>query len=732
MKGSRRTFIKSASIIGGGLGLGMMLPSALEGKENESDAILFEPNLVMQLGDDGILHYRYTRHEMGQGTFTGLTMIIVEELGADWEKVKAIQADYNVKYGNELYGGTGGSFTVKNMWQPLRELAAAARMMLTRTAAYQWNVNEADCYSENSFIIHRPSGRKVGFGELAEEASLQSVPTELIFKSPEDYTIIGTHKRNLNTDKIVDGALDYSYDTKVPKMVYAAIARSPYYHGQMKGYNAEKALKIKGVIDVVTITKKEAPLVNDKSMMREGVAIIAESTWAAFEAKKQLEIEWESDLVGTNMETLAAEFERAADKEPDAVNYSAGDVSAQMEKAEQVFSRSYTNPFQVHALMEPMSATADFRGDSCEIWSSTQHPFRTLEITGEVVGLSVDQFIFHNLPCGGSFGRRFFDDFITEAVFLSKKISRPVKVVWSREDEISTSGYHAYHIESHTVGLDDEQNIIAWNQQTVMSAQEDRYQYSGYPVHHYFNTHRHQVVKGVRAYLLVMPWRSVAVHQNALGVESFIDELAHELGKDPLQYRLDLVNNREIPQEFPDPRFKRTYDRMQNDYFPRPKRVYEKMMSLPAWTSPLLPGRARGVAGHSFYCTTFAGHIVELSVVRGKLNIHKITCVVDCGRVINPHLAQGQIEGSIIWGLSALLNEKITLKDGRVEQSNYHDYPVLRIDKCPEIEVIFIESDEAPSGVGEPAVPPLAPAVLNAIFAATGKRLRELPIGEMI
>ena len=731
MKSSRRSFIQSASVLGGGLAFTLLLPTSLKGKEEKSSTTVFEPTLLMQIGEDGILKFKYSGHEMGQGSFTGLTMIFADELGADWQKVEASQANYDEKY-REVVSGSGGSGTILRNWNPLRELAATARMMLIATAAEQWKVKEEDCYAENSFIVHRPSERKLSFGELAEGASLQTVPTDLQYRSPEDYTIIGTSKKNLITDEVVDGALTYPYDVKVPNMVYAAIARSPIFRGQIKNYTAEKALQIKGVLEVIPITKKEVPAIYDSTGMREGVAIIAENTWAAFEAKKQLEVEWEGgELANTNMDTLAAEMEAAIDSEPFKLTYSSGEVAPQMEKAAQVFSRSYTNPFQTHAIMEPLSATADFRGDSCEIWSSHQFPKSRLGITAKAFGLSMDKIHFYNLPCGGSFGRRGSDDFITEAVFLSKKIKRPVKVVWSREDDIRTGGYHQYQVESHSVGLDEQQNIIAWKQQSYTCTQENYWQWAGYQYQQYYNTHRLHEIIGVRGHLPIMPWRSVKVHQNGLGVESFIDELAHELGKDPLQYRLDLVNNHQTPQQFTRPEDKKNFEFLQTNILPAAKRVYEKMRSLPAWTSPLKSGHARGVAGYSWW-RTFAGQIAEVSVINGKLKIHKITCVVDCGTVINPHLAQGQIEGAIIWGLSTLLYNKITLKDGRVEQSNFHDYPVLRIDKTPEIEVIFLDSDEPPAGVGEPAVPPLAPAVLNAIFAATGKRIRELPIGELI
>jgi isoquinoline 1-oxidoreductase beta subunit len=378
--------------------------------------------------------------------------------------------------------------------------------------------------------------------------------------------------------------------------------------------------------------------------------------------------------------------------------------------------------------METPSATADYQQDSCEIWSSVQHPKRILTRTGKVVGLEVEQFKLHNFPCGGSFGRRFYDDFITETVFLSKKAAQPIKLVWSREDEIQTSGYHGYQEETHTVALDEANNILGWKQRTSRAARGDELNW-GSPIHVYYNKHRFYDLIGIQAQLPVMAWRSVSAHQNALGLECFIDELAHEIKKDPLQLRLDFMNNYESPNKFAEAYYERIDKYVVETLMPRAKRVYEKIQSLPAWTEPLALGHGRGVAGESFGAT-YAGQVAEVSVNNGKLIIHKITCVVDCGRVINPHQATGQIEGGIIWGLSAL-KQNITVENGSVRQSNFHDYPVLRMDQMPEIEVIFIESEEAPVGVGEPGVPPVAPAVLNAIFAATGKRIRELPIREV-
>ena len=725
---NRRNFIKSTATAGGGFILSLAFPKELSGNSNENEPT-FSPNLLMELGTDSIVHFKYTRHEMGQGSFTGLSMIFANELGADWSKFEAKQVDYNLKYGDQLYGNTGGSNTVRSMWKPLKELAATARMMLIQAAADKWKVAGKDCVTQDSFVIHKPSKRRLPFGDLAEVASLLSVPKELKFKDPKDYKIVGQSVPNLNLDRIVDGKLPYSMDVKVPNMVYAAIARSPFYKGKVQSFNDEAARKVKGVIDVIPILKSDVEVIDDFSSMREGIAIIATNTWAAFEAKKLLSIQWNSEFNEPDtMDAIKKEMAAAKDQKANFTAFHTGDVQEKLGNAVRTFTQSYHNPYQVHALMEPPSATADFRENKCEIWSSVQHPKRILERASKAVDLPIEHFTFHNLSCGGSFGRRYYDDFVTEAVYLSKKIKSPVKVVWSREDEISTSGYHAHQKEEQTVALDENNNITAWQERSYMVAGQDELQWV-YPLQPYYNQHRLQDVIGIKPRLPIMAWRSVQAHQHALGSECFIDELAHKLGKDPIQFRLELIEKQVDPNRFSTESSDGIFQFTKEWVTPRAKRVFEKLSKSRAWNQPLNPGFGRGVAGHSFG-PTFVGQIAEVSVIGREINIHKITCVVDCGTVINPQLASGQIEGSIIWGLSALFYNNITLKQGVVEQSNFHDYPVVRIHEVPEIEVIFLESEEDPTGLGEPGLPPLAPAVLNAIFDASGQRIRKIPISE--
>ena len=727
MSNSRRHFIKSIALGSGTFFIGIAAPASLVGKAGEEDAVSFQPNLLMRLDSDGIVHFNYTRHEMGQGSFTGLSMIFADELGADWAKFEAEQVDFDLKYGDRIYGNTGGSNTIRSMWEPLRELAAAARIMLEKAAAEEWQVAAQDCFAENSTVVHRPSGRSLSFGALAPAAARQAIPDNLVYRKIEDRRIVGRGVPNLNIDKIVNGALPYSMDVKVPGMLYAAIERCPLHLGKIRSYDAEAARRVSGVVDVIAIRQSDFPVINGFSSMREGVAVLANNTWAAFEAKKLLKIQWDGDTgQGNTMEEIDQEVEQASARKADFTAFDTGEAVKRLEDATRTFTRTYNNPYQVHALMEPPSATAYYKEGKCEVWTSAQHPKRVLERAARATDLPIEQFTFHNLSCGGSFGRRYYDDFLTEAVCLSKQADKPVKVVWSREDEIRTSGYHAHQAEEQTVALDEHNNILAWRERSYMVAGAEEIQWI-YPLHPYYNQHRLQEAIQIKPRLPIMAWRSVQAHQHALGSECFIDELAIELGKDPIRYRLELMRNHADPERFSTEHSDGIFQFCKELIIPRAERVFQSLLESEAWTTPLPEGFGRGVAGHSFG-PTFVGQIAEVSVIKGKLRVHKITCVADCGTVINPQLARGQIEGGIIWGLSALFYNRVTLQNARVEQSNFHDYPLLRIHETPEIDITFLESTEAPTGLGEPGVPPLAPAVLNAIFNATGKRLREIPI----
>ncbi len=727
MNTTRRNFLKISSLATGGLALQASLLPEIWGQEVPED-IRFTPNFLLEIDEEGWVDFHYTRHEMGQGSFTGLSMIMADELGADWARFRPHQADFDLKYGEQIYGNTGGSGTVRRMWDTLRELAAKARWMLTQAAAETWQVPSKECRAEGGKVWHDPSQRSLDFGKLVAKASQLEVPKEAPQKTRDAFTLIGKELKNVNLDAIIEGSLDYSVNIQVPQMLYAAIVRAPSYGAQVKSWEPQAVLNMPGVVKVVEISARNTKdLTLHSPHIREGVAVLAQNTWQAFQAQKVLakHIEWEEGKnAQENMSSIEKEMSSAWEKEG-RVDFSTGKALSGLAQAHETLKATYTNPYQAHALMEPLCATASVKGNSCEVWASMQHPRQTLDRIAPVVGIPRENFRIHNLACGGSFGRRFYEDYVTEAVYLSKIMQVPVKVTWSREDEIRHDGFHEYEQVRHTVGWDENQNILGW-ETTEAFAQPSREVYV-FPLNPYFVQHYHRKSVGMERRLMTMAWRSVHAHQSALGMECFIDELAHAWKKDPLELRLELLRNLEPAQDFHNEGAEGLHDFLMDVIRPRAIRVYEKIKELGIWKPDKTPGTGLGVAGFPFG-PTFCAEVAEVEKRQGKIYIKKITCVVDCGIVVNPQLARGQIEGGVIWGLSALKYNRITIEQGRVQQSNFHDYPILRVDEVPEIEVHFLESDESPTGTGEPGVPPLAPAVLNAIFAATGKRYRAIPL----
>ncbi|MEO1652362.1 MAG: molybdopterin cofactor-binding domain-containing protein [Bacteroidota bacterium] len=723
MKTSRRNFLKVSSLAGTGLALQGVWMSPILAQDEPST---FSPNFLLSIDLDGIVHFKYTRHEMGQGSFTGLSMIFADELGADWNRFRATQADFDLKYGDKIYGNTGGSGTIRGMWQPLREMAAKARLMLIQAAAHDWKVDPQTCKAENGVVRHPASNRTLDFGDLVEKAAQLPIPQEASLKKLSEFQLIGQPLKNLNIDKINQGSLDYGIDIKRPGLLYAAILRAPVFGAKVKSFDDSEIKKMPGIQEVIEISDRKSPLLKKYSPhLIEGVAILGDSTWQVFEARKKLKVVWEEGANRKeNQQSLEKEMAASWDKKA-RIDYSAGNPQAGFQKATRNFTATYTNPFQAHALMEPLNCTAHVKGNTCEIWSSMQHPRQTLDRVAPSVDIPRENFTIHNLPCGGSFGRRFYEDYVTEAVYLSKVLGKPVKVTWSREDEIRHDGYHELQHMRHRVGLDEENNILAWESREVFS--EPIEEVYVFPLNPYYDQHYLRQSTGVARRLPTMAWRSVQAHQSAMGIECFIDELAQEIKQDPLELRLSLLKNYAPAQDFHTESSKDISNYLNEMTRPKAIRVLEKVKSLGLWPKQVSGGIYRGLAGFPFG-PTYCAEVAEVVLEQGKVRIKKIHCVVDCGLVINPQLAKGQIEGGVIWGLSALKYNQITLEQGRVQQSNFHDYPILRMDEVPEIEVHFLASEESPSGTGEPGVPPLAPAVLNAIFAATGKRLRRIPI----
>jgi isoquinoline 1-oxidoreductase beta subunit len=699
----RREFIKVTTSAGAGLALSFHLPWGEKlvalAQERESP---FAPNAWLRIDKDGTVTIIVAKSEMGQGVRTALPMIVAEELDADWSKVIVEQAIADKKYGSM---GTGGSTSVRTSWEKLRTAGATARAMLVTAAAQTWGVPESTCRTENGMVIHTQSGRKLAYAELTQTAAKVPVPERVTLKYPKDFRIIGKRMPRVDTPGKVDGSAKFGIDIRIPGMLYASVAMCPVFGGKVKAYQDQKALSVPGVKKVVRID--------------DGVAVVAESTWAAFQGRDALQITWdEGPNVQLSSESIREMFIDAA-KRPGAVAQKEGDCDAALSTAAKRIDAVYEVPFLAHATMEPMNCVADVRKDRCEIWVSTQDPQGFQGKACEITGLPEDKVIVHTTLLGGGFGRRHEPDVLAHAVQVSKAIDAPVKVTWTREDDMMHDWYRpaSYHMLSG--GLDESGNLVAFRHKIIApSISESKWPGSAR------NGLDEGAVEGAVRLPYSIPnflveyvmantpvpltwWRSVYPSQNVFAVESFMDELAYAAGKDPFESRRSLVTK-----------------------MPRMKKAMELAAEKAGWGRPLPKGHALGIAlsPPAFFVTPVV-QIAEVSVGTDKrVKLHRVVCSIDCGIAVNPDSIEAQMESGFVYGVTAALNGKVTLKKGRVEQENFDDYPILAIDEMPVVQTVIVESSEPPSGTGEPGVPAAAPAVVNAIFAATGQRVRTLPI----
>ncbi len=711
---NRRHFLKISGISGGGLLLSAMIPFGCVTEEKE--LIDWEPNFFIRIQSDNQITFSCSQSEMGQGTSTGLAMIMADELGAKLEDLKFVFAPGSEEKFQHLQD-TGGSNGLRMMYQPLREAAATTREILIEAAAQKWGLPKSNLYAEDGMVKEKGSDRLIPFGELLEVAQNLSAPSEIPLKDKSDFKYIGQSVRSQKSKQIALGRLPYSIDVKLPGMVYAAIQRCPVWKGSLISFDDSEARKIPGVIDVIAMEGTELQAMDYKGGVRPGVAVIAENTWAAFEGKKALNIEWN---LGPNAQKSESDLKKELEESKtnnSIVSFDFKEGQASFSKGKKILEASYESPFQVNACMEPLNAVADHNGYKVEIWSGTQAPSLTRERISELTKLPPAAITVHNPPSGGGFGRRFFVDFVEEAVILSRQLKRPVKVTWSREDTIATNKYHPYRVEYWSAALDSENQPLGLSYHGVVSRPGG---YRPYPYGLPMIFHNRLDYKEGNL-LPRASWRSVFAHPWGLGMECFIDELAFEAGQDPLQFRLDLLDKSEV---FLQKRLPYVGD----DLYPQKlKRTLEMVGEKAGWGKSKEDNVYQGVSAFA-YNTSYCSQIADVSVVEGKVKVHKVTAVIDCGLAINPSQVKSQVEGSIIWGLSATLKDAIQVSNGAVLQKNFHDYDLLRIRECPEIEVFIVDSDDPPSGTGEPAVPGIAPAVLNAVFAATGKRIRKIPI----
>lgn len=684
---SRRSFIKVVSIAGSGLALGFRLASKNEIENGILDSeIQFVPNAWLRIIPNGSVTITVARSEMGQGVYTSMAMLVAEELEADWKSIIIEQA----KAHPTLYGSqsTGGSWSVRGSYTILRKAGATAREMLISAAASHWNIDRSRCRAENGFILH-PDGSRLSFGELCIEASKLDPPAEVPLKEENKLKFLGKRIPKLDSPDKVYGKALFGIDTRIPNMLYASIERCPVFGGKVVDVDDSKALQMPGVSRIVKVDS--------------GVAVVAASTWQAFEGRKALNVTWDygawKDQSTTNIRKV---FQEASTK-GGTIDATKGNVEEAFTQCATIIEAVYEIPFVAHATMEPMNCIADVRDTTCEIWAPSQNPQLIQREASRILGFDMENVIVNVTLLGGGFGRRLNADYAVDAIQVSKAIGAPVQVVWTREDDMTNDFYRPGTYNVLKGGLDANGMPIAWmhrivgpnSRSLIVGGSKPSYNIPNYQIDF------HLIEIGVP----VGAWRSVGPSQNAFIIESFIDELAFAAKQDPVAFRLKLLENA-----------------------PRSKRALSVVAEKAKWNEPVKKGIGRGVSVVESFGSA-AAQVAEVSVTKdGKIKLHRIVCAIDCGPVVNPDTIEAQIESGIVYALSAALKDEITFENGKVIQNNFDSYRVMLFDEMPKVEVHIIKSAEPIGGIGEPAVPPAAPAVCNAIFAATGKRIRRLPV----
>ncbi len=706
---SRRQFLTANVALGGGLLIGFATGrSAIAARAPEKIASEpFFPNAFIRIDPKGQITLTMPYVEMGQGTYTSIPMLIAEELEVDLKQVRLEHAPPNEKlYANPLLGvqATGNSNAIRGAWQPLRQAGATARVMLVAAAAMRWNVDPALCRARSGEVVHLPTGRKLKYGDLATDAARTPVPEKVALKQAKDFRLIGTPAKRLDTPSKVNGTAIYGIDARPPGVKIATLAQSPVFGGRLKGVDDTAAKAIKGVRQIVRLD--------------DAVAVVADHMGAAKKGLAALVIDWDDGhYAKLNTNDIAADLEKAT-LNSGPVAQGVGDMKRAMAGAVTRVEAIYQVPFLAHAALEPMNCTVHVRKDSCEIWVGNQAIARCQAVAAMVTGLPLDKVLLHNHLIGGGFGRRLESDGVARAVQIAMQVDGPVKVIWTREEDIQHDMYRPYFFDRISAGLDDKGLPVAWNNRFAGSSIIARYLPPAFKdgldpdttegaidlVYAIPNSHVE--------YLQVEPpgiptafWRSVGPSHNVFVTESFIDELAHAAKQDPVAYRRALL-----------------------DKAPRAKAVLDLAAQKAGWGKPLPERVGRGVSVQ-FVFGTYLAQVAEVEVSReGAVRVRRVVCAVDCGTVVNPDTVQAQIQGAIVFGITAALYGLITLKDGRVEQSNFHDYLMLRMNEMPAIEVHIVKSTEPPGGMGEAGTSAIVPAVTNAIFAATGTRLRKPPV----
>ncbi|WP_223461832.1 xanthine dehydrogenase family protein molybdopterin-binding subunit [Pseudomonas sp. A-R-26] len=710
---SRRGFLKGSALLGGGLVVAFVMPGVRRfamGAENQGN--VFAPNAFLRIGNDNSVTVLLGHSEMGQGIWTGLTMLIAEELDADWSKIRVEHSPASAAdYGMPGFGGmqiTGGSTSTWMEFDRYRRAGAAARLMLIDAAAKRFNVAPSEIHTESGVVI--AGEHRATYGELADDAGQlpRPDPASIKLKDAKDWRLIGKPTKRLDTPEKITGRAKFGMDVQFDGLMTAMVARSPTFGGSVKSFEGAEALAIPGVHKVVQVPT--------------GIAVIADHYWAAKLGRDALKIEWNpGPNAGLNSKALLESFRKLVTT-PGMNAGQAGDTQAALAKATKTIDAEYSVPYLAHAPMEPLNCTVSITKDKCEIWTGTQ--FQTLDqmVAGKITGLKPEQVEIHTEFLGGGFGRRAnpTSDFVGEAVYVAKAAGAPVKTVWAREDDIRGGYYRSAFLHHARIGLGTDGLPLAWKHvmvgQSIMAGTSleasmvkdgiDKTSVEGVADSPYFEgLANHQIeLHSPKTGISVLWLRSVGHTHTAFVMESLIDELATAAGKDPVEYRRTLLKDH-----------------------PRHLGVLNLAVEKANWKAPLPDGHALGVAVHESF-GSYVAQVAEVSQDNLAIRVHRVVCAVDCGIAVNPQSIAAQMESCITFGLSFALHSKLTLKDGRVVQSNYHDYQVLRLNEMPVVEVHIVPSSDKPGGIGEAGVPPTAPAVANAVFALTGQRLRELPL----
>jgi isoquinoline 1-oxidoreductase beta subunit len=676
----------------GGLAVAVWVPKLTTMAQRARTPLPVKPSAYIHIGADEAVTFVIVKGEMGQGIITALSQVLAEELDCDWAKVRTEFAPVDpAAYGPMQ--GVYGSTSIRTMWTPMRQAGATARAMLMQAAAQKWGVDAAQLRTENGFVIG-PAGR-LSYGSLADAAMRLPVPENVAVKDPKSFRLIGTSAKRLDTRGKVSGGTKFGIDAKVPGMLYAVTQRCPVFGGKVVSFDATKAKAVPGVKDVVQISN--------------GVAVLAENTWSAMQGRRALSIQWDEGAnANLSSATIRAAMVAMAEK-PGVVGRSNGDAAAVMAGAGKKLEAVYEAPFLAHACMEPLNCTAHVKADSCEIWASTQMQSGARQTAAKITGMKPEQVQVNSMFMGGGFGRRGGVDFIGEAVEISKAAGAPVKLTWMREDDIQNGPFRPAAYVKFGGAVDAEGWPVAFTARVVCPSffgdgqGVDGIAVEGIEDLAYAFPNFHLEYHRADGAVPTSFWRSVGYSQNTFFSESFLDELAAAGGKDPLEVRRRMLKDS-----------------------PRALAVLELAAEKAGW-GHAPKGRFQGLALVN-NIGSFTAMVAEIEIQSGKVKVQRVVCAIDCGRVVNPAIVQQQMEGGIVFGLTAALKGAITIEKGRAQQGNFDRYEMLRIDEMPQIEVHVVRSEAEPGGVGEAGVPPIAPAVGNAIFAGTGRRIRSLPV----